>query len=136
VIRLALRVRREHAELVLAELLELAPGGVEERSPADGVVEYAVYGAPGELPELPDLRAAAGLLGDRETLLRIFESPVDESWAADLAGDASCGAADRRPVERRVSQTLADTSSVIAAADGRSPAGRDGDLRHTSAIAY
>ena len=53
-IRLALRVRRADAELVLAELLELAPGGVEEREDGD-VVEYAVYGAPGELPGLPDL---------------------------------------------------------------------------------
>ncbi|MEA2304008.1 MAG: hypothetical protein QOH43_1288, partial [Solirubrobacteraceae bacterium] len=29
-IRLAMRVRREDAEIALAELLELAPGGVEE----------------------------------------------------------------------------------------------------------
>ena len=48
-IRLAVRVRREHAEVVLAELLELAPNGVEETDDGD-VVEYAVYGAPGELP--------------------------------------------------------------------------------------
>jgi ribosomal protein L11 methyltransferase len=65
VIRLALRVPRAHAELVLADLLELAPAGVEEveLAGADGgesVVEYAVYGAPGELPALPDLRALAG----------------------------------------------------------------------------
>ena len=59
-IRLAIRVAREQAELVLAELLELAPSGVEERDAAPGVVEYAVYGPPGELPALPDLRAAAG----------------------------------------------------------------------------
>jgi len=40
---------------VLAELLEIAPSGVEEVDAPDGhagVVEYAVYGAPGELPEL------------------------------------------------------------------------------------
>ena len=59
-IRLAVRVRRDQAELVLAELLELAPGGVEEVDIGDGVVEYAVYGAPGELPTLPDLQAVAG----------------------------------------------------------------------------
>jgi ribosomal protein L11 methyltransferase len=59
VIRLAVRVRREQAELVLAELLELAPTGVEEVAGPDHV-EYAVYGAPGELPSLPELRAAAG----------------------------------------------------------------------------
>lgn len=58
-IRLALRVPAEHAELVLAELLELAPAGVEELQLPE-TVEYAVYGAPGELPELPDLQAAVG----------------------------------------------------------------------------
>ena len=58
-IRLAVRVRREQAEIVLAELLELVPGGVEERDDGD-IVEYAVYGAAGELPALPALRAAAG----------------------------------------------------------------------------
>jgi len=60
VIRLAVRVRCEDAEVVLAQLLELAPSGVEEGDTGDGVVEYAVYGSPGELPQLPDLRAAAG----------------------------------------------------------------------------
>ncbi len=52
-IRLAVRARREDAEIVLAELLELAPGGVEEVEIGEGTIEYAVYGAPGELPELP-----------------------------------------------------------------------------------
>jgi ribosomal protein L11 methyltransferase len=75
VIRLAIRVRREQAELVLAELLELAPGGVEERSPEAGVVEYAVYGSPGELPELPDLRAAAG-----DALVEIATSETADDW--------------------------------------------------------
>jgi ribosomal protein L11 methyltransferase len=75
VIRLAVRVRREHAELVLAELLELAPSGVEESAPADGVVEYAVYGAPGELPELPDLQAAAGA-----ALVEIATSETADDW--------------------------------------------------------
>jgi ribosomal protein L11 methyltransferase len=59
-IRLAIRVHRRQAELVLAELLELAPSGVEEVQVSAEVVEYAVYGAPGELPALPDLKAAAG----------------------------------------------------------------------------
>jgi len=44
---------------VLAELLDLFPAGVEEVDKGDEV-EYAVYGAPGELPSLPDLQAAAG----------------------------------------------------------------------------
>lgn len=59
-VRLAVRVERERAELVLAELLELAPSGVEERAVGEDVVEYAVYGEPGELPTLPELTAAAG----------------------------------------------------------------------------
>ncbi len=75
-IRLAIRVRREHAELVLAELLELAPSGVEEVSGPGDVVEYAVYGAPGELPALPDLRAAAG-----GALVEIRTEEIDDDWA-------------------------------------------------------
>lgn len=58
-IRLALRVRRADADIVLAELLDLAPTGVEESEEGD-LVEFAVYGAPGELPALPELRAVAG----------------------------------------------------------------------------
>jgi ribosomal protein L11 methyltransferase len=74
VIRLALRVRRDQAELVLAELLDLAPGGVEESEDGD-VVEYAVYGAPGELPDLPDLRAAAG-----GALVEVTTAEVADDW--------------------------------------------------------
>jgi ribosomal protein L11 methyltransferase len=79
VIRLAIRVRREHAELVLAELLELAPSGVEEARAGEDVVEYAVYGAPGELPELPDLRAAASRAG--EALVEVSTSEIADDWA-------------------------------------------------------
>jgi ribosomal protein L11 methyltransferase len=76
VIRLAVRVRREQAELVLAELLDLAPSGVEEVSVDGGdVVEYAVYGAPGELPALPDLTAAAG-----SALVEVRSSEVADDW--------------------------------------------------------
>src|SRR4051812_1250562 len=73
-IRLAVRVRREQAELVLAELLELAPSGVEERDDGE-VVEYAIYGAPGELPALPDLRAAAG-----GALVDVSTSEIADDW--------------------------------------------------------
>ncbi len=59
-LRLAIRVRRADAELVLAELLELAPSGVEEVDIDAGTVEYVIYGPPGKLPELPALRAAVG----------------------------------------------------------------------------
>jgi ribosomal protein L11 methyltransferase len=76
-IRLAVRVRREDAEVALAELLVLAPAGVEEvEVPGGEVVEYAVYGAPGELPELPDLRAAAG-----EALVEVRTTEVGDDWA-------------------------------------------------------
>lgn len=73
-IRLALRVRRADAERVLAELLELAPNGVEESEDGD-VVEYAVYGAPGELPALPDLRAAAG-----RALVDVAGEELPDDW--------------------------------------------------------
>jgi ribosomal protein L11 methyltransferase len=75
-LRLAVRVRRADAELVLAELLELAPGGVEEVDVDVETVEYAVYGSPGELPELPDLQAAAG-----DALVEVSTSEVADDWA-------------------------------------------------------
>jgi ribosomal protein L11 methyltransferase len=112
-IRLAIRCRPEHAEVVLAELLELAPGGVEEdasnpgpppevwadddgrpaadpvpaASPADpgreaeestgsDFVEYAIYGAPGELPALPDLKAVVGDLP-----IEIETTEIPDDWA-------------------------------------------------------
>jgi len=74
-IRLAVRVRREDAELVLAELLELAPSGVEETA-AEDYIEYAVYGPSGELPALPDLKAAAG-----GALVEIKTTVVADDWA-------------------------------------------------------
>ena len=46
-IRLAVRVPRAAAEIVLAELLELSPAGLEETDVSEGVVEYALYGAEG-----------------------------------------------------------------------------------------
>ncbi|MGO9900469.1 MAG: 50S ribosomal protein L11 methyltransferase [Solirubrobacteraceae bacterium] len=75
-VRLAVRVAREQSEIVLAELLELAPGGVEEVDVDGAVVEYAVYGPPGELPALPDLRAAAGT-----ALVEVLTSEVADDWA-------------------------------------------------------
>ena len=99
-IRLTVRVGREHAELVLAELAALVPGGFEERE--DGAhVEYVLYGAPGELPDIGEVRAAAGgALVDVSTAevpddwdWRRFHKPVDLSglrvrppWAPPLPG--------------------------------------------------
>jgi ribosomal protein L11 methyltransferase len=79
VLRLAIRVTRADAELVLAELLDLAPGGVEEVDVDADTVEYAVYGAEGELPELPDLRAAAAGAGG--TLVSVSTTEVADDWA-------------------------------------------------------
>lgn len=73
-IRLAIRVPDERAEMVLAELLEIAPAGVEESSAA-GMTEYAIYGAPGELPALPDISALAG-----GGLVEISTSEVEDDW--------------------------------------------------------
>jgi ribosomal protein L11 methyltransferase len=75
VIRLAVRVRRAQAELVLAELLALVPAGVEETPVGEDCIEFAVYGAPGELPDLPDLTAAAG-----DALVEISTSETADDW--------------------------------------------------------
>jgi ribosomal protein L11 methyltransferase len=75
VIRLAVRVRREHAEIVLAELLQLSPAGVEEVAAAPDVVEYAVYGSPGELPSVPDLDARVG-----DALVEVSATEIADDW--------------------------------------------------------
>ncbi len=75
-IRLALRVDRAHAEIALAELLELAPGGVEEVDLGQDGVEYAVYGPPGELPVLPDLEAAVG-----GALIEVTTRELPDDWS-------------------------------------------------------
>jgi ribosomal protein L11 methyltransferase len=75
VIRLAVRCAPEYAENVLANLLELAPNGVEEeRGP--GWIEFAIYGPPGEVPELGELQAAAG-----GSLVDVTTTSVPDDWA-------------------------------------------------------
>jgi ribosomal protein L11 methyltransferase len=69
------RAPADAAEQVLAALLELAPSGVEQVDGA-GWVEYAVYGTPGELPELPEGRAEVG--GVR---VDVSGREVPEDWA-------------------------------------------------------
>ena len=74
-IRLAVRCEPEYAEIVLANLTELAPNGVEEeRGP--GFVEFAIYGPPGEVPDLGELQAAAG-----GGLVNVTTSSVPDDWA-------------------------------------------------------
>ena len=74
-IRLAVRCQPAHADRVLAELLELVPGGVEEER-GDDWVEFAIYGPPGELPALPALEASAG-----EDLIEISSTEIPDDWA-------------------------------------------------------
>ena len=60
---------------MLAALLELAPGGVEQVD-GDGFVEYALYGAPGELPSFPSGSADVG-----GVLVQVKGEPVADDWA-------------------------------------------------------
>jgi ribosomal protein L11 methyltransferase len=60
---------------VLAALLELAPTGVEQVD-GEGFVEYALYGAPGELPEFPEGDAEVG-----GVLVSVRGEEVPEDWA-------------------------------------------------------
>jgi len=70
-----MRCDPDAAEMVLANLLELAPNGVEEeRGP--GFVEFAVYGPPGEIPDLGEIRAAAG-----GALVDVTTTSVPDDWA-------------------------------------------------------
>ncbi|MFY9487605.1 MAG: 50S ribosomal protein L11 methyltransferase [Solirubrobacterales bacterium] len=73
-IRLAVRCRAEHAELALAQLIELAPTGIEEVRDGD-IVEYAIYGPPGEVPTLPDLQVAVG-----DDLVEVRTTEVPDDW--------------------------------------------------------
>ena len=74
-IRLAVRCAPEYAEAVMTNLLELAPNGLEEeRGP--GWVEFAIYGPPGEVPELGELQAAAG-----GNLVDVTTPSVPDDWA-------------------------------------------------------
>jgi ribosomal protein L11 methyltransferase len=78
-IRLAVRCRAAEADLVLADLLALAPGGVEQVDAPDGradVVEYAIYGARGELPDLGGIEAAAG-----GAVVEVDSREVPDDWA-------------------------------------------------------
>ncbi|MBN1528463.1 MAG: 50S ribosomal protein L11 methyltransferase [Thermoleophilaceae bacterium] len=70
-----MRASAADAERVLAALLELAPAGVEQVD-GDGWVEYALYGAPGELPALP--RGEADVAGAR---VSVSGDEVADDWA-------------------------------------------------------
>jgi ribosomal protein L11 methyltransferase len=77
-IRLAVRCRAADAETVLADLLEVAPSGVEEVAEPDGragVVEYAVYGAAGEVPDVGTFESLAG-----DALVEVITEEVPDDW--------------------------------------------------------
>ncbi len=74
-IRLAVRAPTEASEQVLAAVLELAPSGVEQVE-GEGFVEYAVYGTPGELPELAPGEAEVG-----GVLVTVSGTEVPDDWA-------------------------------------------------------
>jgi ribosomal protein L11 methyltransferase len=75
VIRLAVRVSRAGAADALAELLAFSPAGVEEVDVDDDTVEYVLYGAEGELPSLPALRATVG-----DALADVSTSEIEDDW--------------------------------------------------------
>jgi ribosomal protein L11 methyltransferase len=74
VIRLAVRAPIEATEQVLGALLELSPAGVEQVD-GEGFVELALYGAPGEVPELEPGEAEIG--GVR---VHVSASAVPDDW--------------------------------------------------------
>ena len=59
----------------MAELLEVAPAGFEQVD-GDGWVEFALYGAPGELPAFP---AGPAHIGSAE--VRVSSSELGDDWA-------------------------------------------------------
>ena len=74
-IRLAFRAPAEVSEQVLAALIELAPSGVEQVD-GEGWVEFALYGAPGELPSFPEGPAEVG-----GAPVTVRGEPVPDDWA-------------------------------------------------------
>lgn len=73
-IALTVRVAREHAETVLALLLD-GVDGLEERTAGDDV-EYVLYGSPGELPTLPEGRATLG-----DIVVHVRTEEIADDWA-------------------------------------------------------
>ena len=105
--------RRADAELALAELLALAPSGVEEVGAAGDVVEYAVYGAArraaraarpaGRRGRRAGRGATTEVADDWDERWRAFHQPIDASaaalhvrppWEAAGAGRASRSSID------------------------------------------
>jgi ribosomal protein L11 methyltransferase len=77
VIRLAVRLARADAASALAELLVFSPAGVEEVDIDGETIEYVLYGAPGELPTLPALRASVG-----PALVDVSTTEIADDWSS------------------------------------------------------
>ena len=60
---------------MLAALIELAPSGVEQVD-GDGFTEFALYGAPGELPSFPEGEADVG-----GVIVHVSGREVPDDWA-------------------------------------------------------
>lgn len=73
-IALTVRVRRDAAELVLADLSELVPAGFEEREAGEHV-EYVLYGTAADLPSEQALRAVTGA-----GLVTVERGEVADDW--------------------------------------------------------
>ncbi|MBF6620406.1 MAG: 50S ribosomal protein L11 methyltransferase [Patulibacter sp.] len=73
-LRRAVRVGREDADVVLARLTELAPLGVEE-SEVDGLVEFGLYGDADALPAESLLRERLG-----DALVAVVDRDVADDW--------------------------------------------------------
>lgn len=76
IVRLAVRVRADDAELALARLLPVFGDGVEERE-LGADVEYALYGEPAALPSEAALRALAGAL---PIAVEVAPAPQADGW--------------------------------------------------------
>ena len=75
-IRLAVRVARADADIALAGLLDLVPGGLEEVDRPDGTVEFALYRGSDDPPASDAVRAALG-----PVVLDLHATTVADDWA-------------------------------------------------------
>jgi ribosomal protein L11 methyltransferase len=73
-VRLAIRVRADRAEVALADLLPVVGGGVEERV-VDGCVEYSLYAPAADLPSPDAVRRLGG-----DAVLDVLSEPVADGW--------------------------------------------------------
>ena len=110
-VRLAIRVRAADADLALAQLLPLLSGGAEERAVGE-TVEYALYGAPGELPSLPEGEAEVG--GVRVSV-RGEEVPEDweERWKRFHAPVLIAGKVYVRPPAETAGGAAASSGTIL-----------------------